>query len=178
MRRIALALAASVFVALFSPAVGRAENTNKKDVLANGALVEIRSYGLPETETIGGLFKIGRSGTIVLGPSFGAVRIQGLTTDEAVKAIDKHLQQFARNFRVSLEDVSGSEMLQKQAVLRAVRSSCASTELGLNEAKPHTQLAAGDLLEIRAAPNSTLPDQPIAGLYRINADGVLVLGPS
>jgi polysaccharide export outer membrane protein len=51
-------------------------------------------------EPISGLFGIEPSGTINLGVSYGAVRVAGMTTDEARAAIEKQLQGVLKGARV------------------------------------------------------------------------------
>lgn len=159
--------------------------------LNNGDLLEIRSSNLLPDEAISGLFQINGEGKVVLGPMYGSVRIAGLTADEAAATIVSALKRFVKEPQVSMDQVSGEHLLQAQAVLRglgpggaasggALLSSDGGFARSTRTAAPrvHQIIANGDVLEIRVPQRLTLSDEPIGGLFRVNSDGAVVLGPA
>lgn len=168
------------FASVLLPGRSYGEQPSTSKLIA-GSLVEVRASGLLRDEPLGGLFKVDAQGKIVLGPAYGNVKIVGLMPEEAASAITLHLRKIVRNPQVSVDDVTGDQQLQVQAVLRGLGPNAAPAAAALlssRDMRLRNVLAAGDLLEIRAAPKSTLVDQPIAGLYRVNFDGAVILGPS
>jgi polysaccharide export outer membrane protein len=70
--------------------------------------------GLLEGTTISGLFPVEPEGTVNLGFSYGSVRLEGLTLEEAQKAIEKHLKNLlVKPFQVSPVFLAESRAVQQ-----------------------------------------------------------------
>jgi len=65
-------------------------------------VLSVQVQGLPSDTPIAGYFQIEPGGTIRLGPRYGAVRVAGLTLEEAEAAITQQLRQLVRAPVVSL----------------------------------------------------------------------------
>jgi protein involved in polysaccharide export with SLBB domain len=74
----------------------------------------IRVLGALPDQPIQDAFAVGPEGTVDLGPSYGHVKVVGLTTDEAQSAIQQHLSQVlqAPQVSVSLAFSSGAQQIQ------------------------------------------------------------------
>jgi polysaccharide export outer membrane protein len=70
----------------------------------------IQVTGALATEPISGLYTVDPDGTVALGLAYGSVRVAGLTTAEAKKAIEDHLKTILKDFQVSVS------LAQSQAV--------------------------------------------------------------
>jgi polysaccharide biosynthesis/export protein len=74
----------------------------------------IRVLGALPDQPIADAFAVDPDGTVDLGPSYGHVRVAGLTTEEAQSAIQQHLSQVlqAPQVSVSLAFTSGAQQIQ------------------------------------------------------------------
>jgi polysaccharide export outer membrane protein len=66
-------------------------------------VLQIQAAGTLLEEPIDGLFLIQPEGTVALGPTYGSVRVVGMTTDEIEVAILEHLKNFLRGPLVSVQ---------------------------------------------------------------------------
>ena len=64
-------------------------------------------------EPIAGVFLVEPGGTVNLGPSYGRVKVSGMSIDEATAAIDKHLRGILREpvVSVSLQQAAGVQQI-------------------------------------------------------------------
>ena len=76
-------------------------------------IVQIVVSGTLLDQPIANAFQVQPAGTVDLGPSYGAVKVAGLTMDEAAAAIDRQLRQVLGNPEVSvtLVQVGGSQQI-------------------------------------------------------------------
>lgn len=66
-------------------------------------MLQILVQGTLPDQPIAGYYLVDEEGRVQLGPSYGAVRVAGLTVDEAQRAIDLHLRQILRLPEVSVQ---------------------------------------------------------------------------
>lgn len=69
--------------------------------------------GTPEDQPILGEYRVDSSGTVVLGPGYGRVKVVGLSIDEAQQEIQRHLEQILSSPETS---VSLAEPAARQAI--------------------------------------------------------------
>jgi len=65
-------------------------------------ILQILVIGTLMDQPISGQYPVDPGGMVDLGPSYGKVRVSGLTFDDAKKAIDKHLRRILREPEVSV----------------------------------------------------------------------------
>jgi polysaccharide biosynthesis/export protein len=75
--------------------------------------IAVQVQGVPPNTPIGGVLLIEPGGVVRLGPGFGAIRVAGLTIEEAEVAIRQYLQQSIRDPGVT---VGLAEMASKQQI--------------------------------------------------------------
>jgi polysaccharide export outer membrane protein len=62
----------------------------------------IQVQGTPVEAPIAGIYPVLSEGTVKLGPQYGAVKVAGMTVDEAEKAVQKHLESSLKAPQVSV----------------------------------------------------------------------------
>jgi hypothetical protein len=65
-------------------------------------LLYIAVAGMPPDEVIDGVYAVEPPGTVVIGPSFGRVNVEGFSLEAAEKAIQKKLKEFVKDPEVSV----------------------------------------------------------------------------
>ncbi|MCR4415711.1 MAG: polysaccharide biosynthesis/export family protein [Thermoguttaceae bacterium] len=75
-------------------------------------LLQIDIQGTPADQPISGAYPVDEEGRIQLGPSYGAIRVAGLTVDEAQRAIELHLRQILRLPEVAVQIARPSNVQQ------------------------------------------------------------------
>lgn len=76
-------------------------------------IVFIAAAGVLQGEDIGGPYQVGLDGSIILGGSYGGVRVQGLTLQEAKAAIEKRLSFTVTeaSVMIALFEVAGTQQI-------------------------------------------------------------------
>ena len=76
-------------------------------------VLQIAVEGTPPDQPINGLFAVDTGGMVQLGASYGAVRLAGMTIEEATSAIDRHLRIIlsAPRVSVSLAQTAGQQQI-------------------------------------------------------------------
>jgi polysaccharide export outer membrane protein len=75
-------------------------------------VLQILVDGTLRTEPIAGNFPVEPGGTVNLGPSYGRVKVSGMSIDEATRTIDKHLRGILRDPTVSVSLVQAAAVQQ------------------------------------------------------------------
>jgi polysaccharide export outer membrane protein len=77
-------------------------------------LLTILVEGTPPESPILGEFRVDSEGTIILGPGYGRVRVEGLTIDEAQRRIEEHLSTILATpeVSVSLAEPAASQSIE------------------------------------------------------------------
>jgi beta-lactamase regulating signal transducer with metallopeptidase domain/protein involved in polysaccharide export with SLBB domain len=122
-----------------------------------GMHVVIKVDGLPADAPIADEYVVEPSGTVPLGPSYGRVRIEGMTIAEAEAALKKHLEAFVRRAYVQVTIPESSP----------ARSGVRSGEA--------YRITPGDVLQVIAA--NVPADMPLADDFMVEPGGTLPLGP-
>lgn len=66
-------------------------------------VLHVRALGTLRREPLNGYYLVESEGTVNLGPTYGVVRVVGLTIEGAVTQITRKLQEFLRNPQVSVQ---------------------------------------------------------------------------
>jgi polysaccharide export outer membrane protein len=76
-------------------------------------VLQIAVEGTPPEQPINGLFAVDTGGMVQLGAAYGAVRLAGMTIEEATSAIDRHLRIVltAPRVSVSLAQTAGQQQI-------------------------------------------------------------------
>ena len=72
------------------------------DRIKAGDILRIEVTGTKPDQDIDGVFQVDLSGNIALGFTYGQVKVQGLSLEDAEAAIDKHLKLFLKDHHVSV----------------------------------------------------------------------------
>ncbi|HVC99489.1 MAG TPA: M56 family metallopeptidase [Pirellulales bacterium] len=149
-----------------------------EDRIATGDLLKIQVLNTLPGHPIEGVYKVEASGKVALGPKYKRVVVVGVTLEEAEEITTEYLRTILEDPVVSVtRAVLKTERLD--VVARAPQEE--SDEAGeapapADPAPAEDRIAAGDLLKIQVL--GTLPDQPIDGVYKVEASGNVKLGPT
>jgi protein involved in polysaccharide export with SLBB domain len=125
-------------------------------------VLQVRTINTLVTQPIDGYFLVESTGTLAFGPSYGRVKVQALSLDEAEAAIRKKLKQVLTKPEVQV------------AIARQAGQTAQWRET-LPPQPPYT-IHPGMPLSINVA--GALLDQPIDGVYSVEATGTVALGPA
>ena len=123
-------------------------------------------------QPINDLYTIEPTGTIPLGPAYGRAQVQGLTLEEAERAIREKLEQVLTKPDIQITFPLFSQSSEANAFTQ-------TPEVHWREVPfPTTsyRIKPGDLLCISAL--GTILDQPIDGNYLVEPAGTVALGPA
>lgn len=81
--------------------------------IAPGDFIEIKALGVDSNNPLRGKFSVEPAGTVPLGPSYGRVRIAGLSLVEAESAITEHLSTHWQDPVVQLTDATPAASLNR-----------------------------------------------------------------
>lgn len=86
------------------------------DVLRVQVEQTLRDPPIPGRPPINAAYPIELGGAIDLGPPYGAVRVEGMTVEEAQKAIEQHLRQHLKevSVNVGLQDIAAKQQIAGQ----------------------------------------------------------------
>ena len=80
-------------------------------------ILQIDVLGTMPEQPINGYFLVEGEGFVTLGPAYGAVRVEGMTIDEATDAVTRHLQTILQRPAVSIRLSRSAETQQITGLL-------------------------------------------------------------
>lgn len=85
-----------------------------------GDAIFVQATGTPAEEPIKGAYRIEPDGMVRLGPSYGSVKVDEMTVDEATKAIEQHLKKTLANTTVfvALEESARVQQIGGEHMVR------------------------------------------------------------
>ncbi len=125
-------------------------------------VLQVRATGTLATQPIDGYFLVESTGTLAFGPSYGRVKVQGLSLDEAEAAILDKLKQ----------------ILQKPEVQVTLARQAGQTAQWRETPPPQPPYTIHPGLPLLINVAGALLDQPIDGVYSVEATGAVALGPA
>ena len=123
-------------------------------------LLKISVLGTLLDQPIDRSYLVEPSGKVALGPAYGRVLLQGLTSAEAEKAVGKHLQKILQSPHVQVT-LAGRVTRWRSAALP----------------KTPRRISPYDLLDIQVLVRAVDPETPIDGAFLVEGTGHVPLGP-
>ena len=125
-------------------------------------VLNVRVLGTIIDQPIDGFFLVESTGTLAFGPAYGRVQVKGMTLNEAEAAIKAKLKQ----------------VLAKPDVQVTVARQAGQKEQWRATAPPQPPYAIHPGMPLLVNVAGTLLDQPIDGVYTVEATGTVALGPA